>query len=314
MVLREVDTAHVRLGREGIGLVLYSHFKLMACGCLPNFRFGKVRMRSIQMLAKWISKVRSIFMYRIVLSIALVLLISGCESMAPKSLDISTAGMSTEIRFPSGSPEFDKSKNKFFKESRKKRLFATNSYSGYLSNERYFDGTNKYIFWNGVYLISAGGNRYMDSYTKYTFNVACNDSDASHICKVTTENASRIEDGWLTTKHAPVLMEKRALELIAGSEFSENHVETTRYDQEIIFNELKLQGYNPWVNSRSQIEFTYRDKEYGTVFVVMGVEKSKSGYRVPVFIKMYASETTEGVYDLEKLSIKIKSIIKTVIS
>ena len=56
MVLRGMDTAHARLAREGIGLVLYSHFKSMGCGCLPNFRFGKVRMRSIQMLGVCIKK------------------------------------------------------------------------------------------------------------------------------------------------------------------------------------------------------------------------------------------------------------------
>ena len=50
MVLRRVDTAHARLARERAGLVWYSHFKSMACGCLSNVRFGKVRMRSIQML------------------------------------------------------------------------------------------------------------------------------------------------------------------------------------------------------------------------------------------------------------------------
>lgn len=45
-----VDTAYARLAREGIGLALYSHFKSMVCGYLPNIIFGKVRMRSIQVL------------------------------------------------------------------------------------------------------------------------------------------------------------------------------------------------------------------------------------------------------------------------
>ena len=46
----KLHTTHARLARQGIRLVQQKSFKSIDCECYTNIRFGKVRMRSIQML------------------------------------------------------------------------------------------------------------------------------------------------------------------------------------------------------------------------------------------------------------------------
>ena len=82
----KLHTAHARLARQGIRFVRQNSFKSIDCECYTNIRFGKVRMRSIQMLC--IIKGMSVKITTIVLIIITVFISSQLFASSKTKIDL----------------------------------------------------------------------------------------------------------------------------------------------------------------------------------------------------------------------------------